>query len=66
MKIENYREVVAIKEKAAGNQSVGTVWLQTKTFDKGDTIEEVMKWADDSNGKILLTINEGSHVDETL
>lgn len=59
IKLHNF--VVAIKEKANGNESVGSMWLETKTFPKDATIEEIMEWADDANGKVIITVDESSY-----
>ncbi len=38
-------EFIAIRDMAAGNESVGTMWQETKIFPENATIEEVMNWA---------------------
>ena len=59
MKIfENYTRVVAIKEKSSGNESVGNMWVETKTFPKDTPISEIIKWANDCYGKLTITIDE--------
>jgi hypothetical protein len=40
--IEN---VVAIKDMSAGNESVGEMWQETKIFNKGEPIMNILKWA---------------------
>ena len=37
--------VVAMLSMSAGNESVGEEWIETKTFPKSATLEEVMWWA---------------------
>jgi len=43
---EDYMKIIAIKECADGNESVGTHWKEVKTFDDETTLKEVMLWAD--------------------
>ncbi len=39
------RKIVVIKDEAAGNDSVGEMWQETKIFDETATLAEVMTWA---------------------
>lgn len=39
------RQYVVIKDCAAGNDSVGTEWQETKIFAATATLDEVMAWA---------------------
>ena len=55
---EDYMTVVATKERSAGNESIGDMWTETKVFDKGKPIEEIIAWARDCSGKLILTIDE--------
>lgn len=57
---ETYDRVIAIKERSAGNESVGDMWLETKSFDKTATIEEVLLWAIGTGGKLIITIDEST------
>ena len=41
-------EYVIIIDKSAGNESVGTMWQETKIFYGYHTLDEVMRWALDS------------------
>lgn len=61
----NYTNIVAIIERSAGNESVGTMWVETKTFDKKTKVEDIIKWADCNNcdGKLLITIDEANAED---
>lgn len=55
--------VVAIKDMAAGNESVGEMWQETKIFDADNTpLAEVMEWAGSRKKRVTLTIpdNPGS------
>ena len=38
-------KIVAIKEMAAGNESIGEMWQETKIFDAEAPILEVVRWA---------------------
>ena len=42
---------VVIREMAAGNESVGEMWKETKIFSDNDTLDTVMKWAMGSDYK---------------
>lgn len=57
---EEYTHVVAIKEMSAGNSEVGDTWLETKTFDKGTLVEEILEWANGCGGKLIITLDESS------
>ena len=56
--IIEYAEIVAIKERSAGNDTVGDMWIDTKTFTKETPISEIVKWASDVSGKLIITINQ--------
>lgn len=59
MKIfEDYERVVATKEKSNGNESVGDMWTETKTFSKDTAISEIIDWAKNCGGKLIITIDE--------
>lgn len=55
---KEYEKVVAIKEKSNGNESVGDMWVETKSFHKDSKIEDVIEWAKDCSGKLVITIDE--------
>jgi hypothetical protein len=57
---DNYKRVVATKERSAGNDSVGDMWIETKVFNKDDNLEDVISWASDCSGRLILTIDESS------
>jgi hypothetical protein len=40
--IEN---IVVIKDMASGNESVGEMWQETKIFNKGEPLINILKWA---------------------
>ena len=50
---------VVIREMAAGNENVGTMWKETKVFSDGDVLDDVMRWAmgDDYLSKRRSAIN---------
>lgn len=52
-----YQRIVAISERSAGNESVGDMWLETKTFDKETPISKIIDWSNPS-GKLIITIDE--------
>lgn len=60
MKFHDYDEVVIIAERASGNETIGTVWFDTKTFPKSTTLEEVVCWAEKNGceGKLVISINK--------
>jgi len=55
---EYYNEVIAIKERAAGNETVGTIWMETKSFHRNTPICDIVGWAKDAEGKLIITLNE--------
>jgi hypothetical protein len=63
-KFKTYTKIIAIKERSAGNDSVGDMWIETKSFDVATPVKEIMDWANDCSGKLILTIDESS-VDNT-
>lgn len=61
---KNYKRIVAIKEKSAGNDTVGDSWLETKSFHINTPVSDIMSWAWDASGKLILTIDESSRISE--
>ena len=55
---ENYARIIALKEKSSGNETVGNMWVETKTFSKNTQISTIIDWAKDCNGKLIITIDE--------
>lgn len=37
-------KIVAMKKMADGNESVGTMWTETKVFEETATLKEVLMW----------------------
>lgn len=58
-----YTRIVALKEKASGNETVGTNWIETKTFDKSTPISDIVDWAHDCDGRLIIAIDEDSIFD---
>jgi len=54
----NYQRVIATKERSAGNETVGDIWNETKTFSPETPISKIIKWADNCSGKLIITIDE--------
>jgi len=54
----NYKRIIAIKERSAGNETVGDMWLETKSFDKETPVCEIIEWAESCSGRLIITIDE--------
>ena len=54
-------KVIASFRNSAGNDSVGEMWTETKSFDASAKIAEIYKWVQDRK-----KIQTGSKVDVTL
>lgn len=61
-----YSKIIAIGEKSAGNDSVGDMWLETKSFPIDTPVADIMRWAWEKGitGKLVLTVDEGSRIEE--
>lgn len=57
---KEYKKVIATKEMSAGNESVGDMWIETASFDKNTKVSEIVEWAKNAGGKLIITIDEGS------
>jgi len=62
---------IAIQEKSAGNESVGSEWLETKSFNENTPLSEVWKWAMrqypasvNKNGRLMIQIDSASLDDQ--
>ena len=56
---DGYSQVIAIAEQSAGNESVGSMWLETKAFSKDTPVSEIIQWADGrTSGKLIITVTE--------
>ena len=53
------KEYVVIVECVDGNETIGKTWYETKVFEPCDSLEDVMKWANNikvATGKVILTV----------
>ena len=55
-----YKQVIATIEKSQGNDSVGDMWIETKSFDRKTQIEDIISWANKHNcsGRLIITIDQ--------
>ena len=58
------RVIVAIKERSAGNESVGDMWLETAIFNEDTPVKEIVEWSKFghsfiSPGKLIITTPTG-------
>ena len=58
--IDCYNRVIAISERSCGNEQVGDMWFETKSFDKETPISKIIEWGRNTNGKLIITIDEDS------
>ena len=56
-------QIVAMKDMATGNESVGTMWQETKIFDAKDSLLDVMKWAGDRKTRVTITVPDNDAED---
>jgi hypothetical protein len=42
---EDRMKVIAMIDRSAGNDAVGEMWTETRSFDITETLEEVYDWA---------------------
>ncbi|MCK5605309.1 hypothetical protein KAR91_25680 [Candidatus Pacearchaeota archaeon] len=63
---KNYKRVIATQEKSAGNESVGDMWIETKSFAKETPIHEIIEWAKNANGKLIITIDDASALEDSF
>lgn len=61
---KRYNRIIATKEKAAGNESVGSMWAETKSFPIDTPVSEIIDWASDADGRLILTIDETEAEDD--
>ena len=59
MKINNdaYENVIAVKEMSAGNESVGDMWVETKSFQRSVPVDKIIEWAKNCSGKLIITVD---------
>jgi len=56
-----YKRVIAMAEKSQGNEKVGDMWIEAKSFDKQTPIDDIVTWAAlraGVTGKLIITIDE--------
>jgi len=55
-------KIVAVKEKSAGNESIGDMWLETKIFKESTPVIEIIKWSQNgraesrNGGRLIITV----------
>ena len=47
---------VAIKDMAAGNESIGEMWQETKLFKGSDTLLDLMNWVGTRKKRVVVTL----------
>lgn len=55
-------KVIAIQERCSGNASVGSMWLETKSFNAETPIADIVNWAEKvggGEGKLIITVDRG-------
>ena len=53
----NKMEIIAVKERSAGNESVGSMWIETKVFCPETPVIEIIDWSQpDKYGRLIITI----------
>ena len=59
-----FKRIIAIAERSAGNEQVGDMWLETKSFDKNVCVEEIINWYQSihAGGKLIITIDQDSYI----
>lgn len=62
--------VIAVKERSAGNESVGSEWVETATFKLDDSIRKILEWSQRVScasdllegvrgGRLMISIDSG-------
>jgi hypothetical protein len=59
---KTYTHVIAVGEMSFDNNGIGCMWVETKSFNKNTSIDEVIKWAaeKDISGRLIITIDEST------
>ena len=52
------KSVIAVKERASGNESIGTEWVETKSFSKETPIKDILAWGGDFKGRLMISWDE--------
>jgi len=62
---KKYSTVIATIERSAGNESVGDMWTESRTYPLDATLKQVLDWAAiDCSGRLTLTMDKSSVVAE--
>jgi hypothetical protein len=56
-----FKRVIATQEKSAGNAEIGDMWIETKSFPDDTPIRDIMEWAGQCGGKLIITWDESSN-----
>lgn len=54
----NCTEVIAVKERASGNESISTEWIETKSFELDTPVGKILEWAGDYKGRLMISYDE--------
>lgn len=55
---EKPTKIIAVKERSAGNDTVGDQWIETKSFDLDTPLEKVLLWAGDYKGRLMISYDQ--------
>jgi hypothetical protein len=57
---------IAVVERSAGNDQVGDMWIETKSFPVTASIKDVIDWAATRcSGRLILTLDQSSDASTT-
>ena len=59
-------KIIAIKDMANGNETIGEMWKETKIFNSTDTLMDVMEWVGTRRKNVILTLPDGHKFDSEL
>lgn len=59
---QQHSRIVAMKQKAEGNSTVGTSWTDCATFDINTPIIEIIEWAGNSLGLLSIAVDQSSQI----
>lgn len=57
---ETFTHIIASKEEANGNESIGSIWVDTKTFSVETPIKDIIEWAKNCTGRLIISIDEST------
>lgn len=53
--------IIALKECSAGNETVGDMWIEAKSFPEDTPLSEVVKWGDSKGrGRLMITSDQSN------